>query len=325
MVILKMISRYRTAYMGIATLLVIYYHMPYSPGFLSQVGQVIKNRCFFGVDIFMFLSGFGLYYSYLHDSNKLNYYTKRIRRIFPSFFVVTILFSLYQKDSICVIFSKLSTLGYWIGYPYVSWYISAILMFYLLFPFYIEQFNKNPIVVSIVTIFLGILTTIPVYLVFNDLRIGFFSRISIFSLGILCGYLSKTKTIRLTGHELWLVNIALIIFGAVSGFALKHFIPKYIDAWNPLPFIFITPSILIVLAVIFDCHYLRAINIYVIKYLEFIGLLSLEIYVIHEPLMSLFKIHPTTYGFFILEFFVVLVVSVVSALYLKKFINLIFR
>jgi len=311
--------------MGIATILIVYYHMPYSQDLLSPIGEIFKNRCFSGVDIFLFLSGFGLYFSYCKDNNKMHFYIKRIKRIYPSFFIVTILICIYQNDAIFDIISKLSTLGYWFGYPFVSWYISAIFMFYLLFPFYMEIFNKNPQVVSILTILFGVIITIPIYFIFSDLRIGFFSRIPIFTLGIFSGYISKTKNVILSKCRLWFISISLIIIGAISGIVLKYYLPQYIDAWNPLPFIFITPSILIILTIIFESYYLETINTYIIKFFTFIGLLSLEIYIIHEPLMSLLKFPPTSFNLFIVEFVIIILVSYIAAFFLQRFINKIIK
>ena len=57
------ISRYRTQLMGLATLMIIACHAPASGVLMPPVFAKVLSYGNFGVDIFLFLSGLGLFYS----------------------------------------------------------------------------------------------------------------------------------------------------------------------------------------------------------------------------------------------------------------------
>lgn len=81
--------------MGVAILMVIFYHligateskvfMPFYLGFM-------------GVDIFLFLSGYGLCHAY-SKYNILTFYKKRFYRIFPLYFLMAVFVSLIKITS----------------------------------------------------------------------------------------------------------------------------------------------------------------------------------------------------------------------------------
>lgn len=105
------ISICRSALMGIAILWVVFYHF----GFHIPGIKHLMRYGYAGVDIFMFLSGFGLYYSLNRNGNLWSYYKKRLIRIFPSYFVIGIAFSLfcYPNEGIGDYFWRCSTIGFW--------------------------------------------------------------------------------------------------------------------------------------------------------------------------------------------------------------------
>lgn len=100
-----------------------------------------------GVDIFLFLSAFGLCYSYENNGIRTFYY-RRFARIIPLFVVYAFLISCFHLylgnefslwDWLC----NLSGLSYYgLGGVRISWYISALLLFYLFFPFLHICMNK---------------------------------------------------------------------------------------------------------------------------------------------------------------------------------------
>lgn len=126
----KQFFTYRTEVMGIAMLMVLLYHFKTSwfyPGFL-------------GVDIFLFLSGFGLCRSY--EQNSLStFYKRRMTRILPLYIFMGIGVSLiyyvsYSKPlSLWDVFCNISSLNYWgLGGEVPEWYLSFLLILYLTFP-----------------------------------------------------------------------------------------------------------------------------------------------------------------------------------------------
>ena len=70
---LKSISAYRTPIMGFSILWVMLYHIGLEYDYPNFVISKMMSLGYGGVDFFIFLSGFGLYYSYLKDNRIKNF------------------------------------------------------------------------------------------------------------------------------------------------------------------------------------------------------------------------------------------------------------
>ena len=87
------ISRHRSAIMGIAMICIILFHVgvPRQDAFygVCRMGNI-------GVDIFLFLSGIGLWYSWTREPSGtqpflrrwLSFYWRRLRRVYPAWLLV---------------------------------------------------------------------------------------------------------------------------------------------------------------------------------------------------------------------------------------------
>ena len=129
---LQDISTYRNALMGVAMLWVVFYHF----GFHTPIISHVTRFGYTGVDIFMFLSGFGLFYSLQKKQGLSNYFKKRVVRIFPSYFLIGIALSLfcYPNENFWDYLWRCSTLGFWTNGIYYEWFIPSIIALYCLFP-----------------------------------------------------------------------------------------------------------------------------------------------------------------------------------------------
>ena len=136
---LQLVNTYRYSLMGIAAVWIMLFHLIDFP---------IINWGYGGVDIFLFLSGWGLYYSWRKRPDIRSFYFKRFWRIFPAYALVVTGAYLFKwiilRDNIDLLdyLCALTTVKYWYGYL-VHWYIALIVLLYLLFPFYIKIFRKN--------------------------------------------------------------------------------------------------------------------------------------------------------------------------------------
>ena len=100
---LKDISKYRSELMGFSIIWIMMLHFQFEIvkplGFIAQYG-------FAGVEIFMFVSGLGIYYSLDKNRQIIPYYLKRIRRIFPAYYIVGIFASLFlYNDNLFIFYS----------------------------------------------------------------------------------------------------------------------------------------------------------------------------------------------------------------------------
>lgn len=135
------ISTYRTQLMGIATIMIIVCHAEASrvlmPGYLASICSLGN----YGVDIFLFLSGLGIYYSLskleMNRGSYIIWYKKRFLRILIPYLIVyvpyCIVFQLLGKYSVVDSVLCLSTLEYWLFHR-GAWFVSLILVLYLITP-----------------------------------------------------------------------------------------------------------------------------------------------------------------------------------------------
>lgn len=150
MMIFNNISKYRSSLMGIAMLSVFLFHS--MGNWMPSPIRNIAAHGTIGVDVFLFLSAMGLTYSITKNPCVIAFYKRRIWRIMPTYwlimtcvylFVITLMFLHIMPDNYYPIprncwqwVQAYTTLGYWVKDGiYYLWYIPAILLLYLLFPF----------------------------------------------------------------------------------------------------------------------------------------------------------------------------------------------
>ena len=282
------LSKYRSQIMGFAILWIMVFHFYkiVNPDFLTFPVSIGYG----GVDIFLLVSGLGLYYSWQKQQDVKQFLFRRFIRVLPAFWIVVlghdIVFHQLSLATIC----RLSTLGLWLPIPGTYWYISAILAFYVLFPLYMQYYEKYQERCLLVVICIGI-ALMSVYTIFNhsdDHRhdICFFlSRIPVFFIGVSFGKLSYEKKRIHAKHTFWagLFSIlALIALYVTQQFFTYTFLQN--TALSNYPFIVLAPSLCLLLSYFclrLDCGVID-------KFLGLLGTISLELYLIHLELIKVF-------------------------------------
>ena len=89
------ISKHRTILMGITILSIIFFHytedcVNYNYNLAPSIVYYKKYIGSSGVDIFLFLSGFGLYYSFKKNQDLRTFFKKRFTRILIPYFIISI-------------------------------------------------------------------------------------------------------------------------------------------------------------------------------------------------------------------------------------------
>lgn len=93
--IVSRISEHRAILMAIAILTIVIYHFKcWVNGFPWYVGMVLQFG-YIGVDLFFYLSGLGLGYSYERNNLK-KFYENRVKRIIPSYLLYGIILILFM-------------------------------------------------------------------------------------------------------------------------------------------------------------------------------------------------------------------------------------
>ena len=297
------ISLYRNSLMGIAILWIVLLHTEITfgrMGLLSDLLLFVKQTGHIGVDIFFFVSGFGLMAGwYKKRPTILHFYKRRFLRIMPIYWLFLIinliLLALSGKHwnygSIIVDFTGF---GFFIGTG-GNWFISAILLCYLIFPFFANHFqtkkNKIRFLILNVGLFLvfAIILTIAAFLYcdkFSYLLISIL-RLPAFFIGILIGYVFIKKDDSFN----YLFSIHIHIFFTLIcfiTFAFVFYLSSIEDRWLYglywYPFVLGSFSLTFLLSILLDILHKRFNHSLII--LDEIGRSSLELYFTHFLVFS---------------------------------------
>ena len=87
--------RYRDAWLGLAMLLIIMYHSSFR--FSFYVLKILKAIGYFGVDICVFATGIGCYYSLEKDPDSLRFLQRRVKRLYPTYLCFVIPWMIWRN------------------------------------------------------------------------------------------------------------------------------------------------------------------------------------------------------------------------------------
>ena len=127
----------RSYWMGIAILLVVLFHIYLFNdwnGYDKDVIDFFFHYGYVGVDIFLYLSAYGLCCSFENNS-LLKFYKNRVHRLFPMYFIyLFILLSFFIKDNpLKIAVAQTTGMATFMG-MWVEWYVPALIVLYILFP-----------------------------------------------------------------------------------------------------------------------------------------------------------------------------------------------
>ena len=264
---IKDFSTYRSELMGWAIIWIMMLHFTFNQimplGFIAQYG-------FAGVDIFMFVSGFGLYYSLDKDHHIIRFYKKRLLRIFPTYFILGFFASilLFSDDLLSYLF-RYTTLGFWTGGIYWEWYIPSLVMLYFVAPILKKLFDKQMyyVIGGVVVCTLGL----AYYYIYTEQihdrsHLFFLYRIPAFIFGMVCAHWIKIGISNMYYYFFLAVGIPFFAYL----FPLHHQLYNY----KYLSLAFLLPCFLLVF--LFISKTIKIVN----PIMSQIGKASLEIYLI---------------------------------------------
>lgn len=257
------ISENRTYLMGLAMLAVVFFHhgwviIPGFTAFFSRFGL-------WGVDIFLFVSGFGCVYA-LKKYTVSEFWKRRAQRLLPTCLIVGILIILLD-----LYFNTERTHAPFIIrlFSLHRWYIQAIIICYVICPLLIMvisvyKFKSLIVLVAIMTILQIFLPETTIYK-WNWIC----QRIPVFLIGMYIAMFNirPSKSFYLLSFTFL---VAAIVTRCVQGYG--YFWPVLLS--------FACPFVLVLL-----CQTRKmAEKFHISRYIELMGLYSLEIYLIHEYL-----------------------------------------
>lgn len=272
------ISLNRGALMGGAILWVFLFHVG---GIGVPYIDTLCSKGYLGVDIFFFLSGWGLCHSLSKDSNITQFYRRRILKIIPSWWiiismmaVVQVIMHLPHPESFVDFILYFSGIGYFVQglFPdssifvtFYEWYIPTLLLFYLFAPI----FAKLSIRYNFFILIIGVVAILCVnYFCFSEIYSLSYCRFPIYILGFVA--------YKLGAHNELILNIRVEMFLFILGIVLG--LLCYLDIIHGnIEFLIVLLTLPLVLSMIPALNKKNLFNII----LSFLGTISLELYLLH--------------------------------------------
>lgn len=290
------LSRYRTEIMGFAILWVVWFHsevyltvFPIST--INVFFDFAKRIGYCGVDIFLLVSGMGIYQS-LQKNNISTYIKNRAKKILPvwwSYLALIVILGLVLFGEIPL--SKLEALGFasftgfWCGLSNQgNWYVYAIVLFYLISPVLASLIKESKNKKTMCLILIAVLCAIS-FAYFGKFELIVFSRLPIYIIGMY--FSAKLKEVEMNKKR-WICCLGIFVASIVILFFIVFKLTDFLWAYGLwwYPFIIIAPVMSLCLAWCFD-------KLQKIKFISFffktLGKASLEILLISDYLFANYK------------------------------------
>lgn len=231
MAVESLLSKYRSEIMGAAALGVILCHAVTSDVQLPHI--IVRLLVFFnlGVDVFLFVSGFGMYFSLSRAFEKkgvILWYKKRFVRILVPYALIMgpywIGYCLFHSSGPDVFFYHFSTLSYWTEHIGV-WYVAMLIPLYLTLPLFFALWRKSPYLMTVIYVLIA--------MIFGAFDFGSYDhyasvitnvqfcvmRIPAFWIGTLIGYTSEKYPHFYSRERYLLISVlSFLAYIVLSGF-----------------------------------------------------------------------------------------------------------
>lgn len=260
----KLLRQYRSEIKGVAILWVVFFHAQLGlDGWLYQIQRIGYG----GVDIFFFMSGFGLYHSLAKDCDLGRYLKRRAERILPSYLPfcllwLAVMLPMYGGGlaaSVRIAVGNLTMLGYFGNVPLmINWYVSAMAVSLLLAPLLYavlsecRHFGKTLIMLLAFSFALGLCFV-------DDITYTAVSRLPVFLLGMAAAFPTSEK---ISGKKMavFLTAGCAAALGVLF-FCLEHLADLLISFamyWHP--FVLIAPALCAGLGWVFSNVHSKALS-----------------------------------------------------------------
>ena len=287
----------RNAIYGACALWIILFHvfrrisMPYIPVLTNIIG--IGNL---GVDVFFFLSGLCLCLSaekhqYIEKGWK-GFFKRRLERVLIPYLIVGIPYYLWNcicevhggvGKRILVFLANLSSATFWLRGTQTTWYVYGIILFYCLFPF-LFRFIKRKSRIETIGLLIGMIvfSIISAYTPILKNSLVVWARLPVFTMGIWAVEEFDGKQYIFSKIGQITALALLLLLGTVT--SISELSP-ILQLPSVLRFLLYLPMTLSLMGLL-SANPMKAKP----KVLEWLGGLSLELYLVHVTLL-----HPIKY------------------------------
>lgn len=290
---LPLISKYRTELMGLGIINVLLYHwIAFSNLSKDNIFIIVLSEFnkFVFTEGFLFLSGFGLYYSFTKNSDTITFWKKRALRVYLPYLIMTLpfltYFDLFENSSIFDFLLDITCLFFWKeGNKYGMWYIAISIILYLIFPlvYKICILKDNRKTIERLLLLMLISLCIPVLIKLVDsnyykiIKIGI-DRVFIFLCGLAYGYVSHAC--RVSKNKLLIYNVAIINLFVIT-YVVSLFADPIYNFLQMVSKLVTIPTICCIFNIMGNNKFMQLLNRE--------GHYTLELYILHLFFYSLFS------------------------------------
>lgn len=312
------ISKYRRELFGCATICILAVHsiahQSNLPKLLSTVQQILGFGTI-GVDIFLLLSGLGLFYSLSKNKDTKAFYSRRLIRIFIPYLLIAI--PVYTWKYFFIAFKpmqfifQLSTFSFWFQHN-GAWYVSLIIPLYLLFPLLYRSVykNKHPFVIILIEI-IGLMAVLQLLewtriQWLSDNVCWAFMRGASFLMGCYLGRMAKEnkryRIIYAIGASVLVLLFLQVCFKVLSSLIVFRY----------LQYTLIAMLFCVIVTLFFNFNKIRKVN----QFFCFLGDISLEMYLWNIFLIDILSYYrfPQLCGYYIYYLIVIVAGILLSVL-----------
>jgi len=284
---LALISKHRNALMGIAAVIICIFHefLPVFPSgtAMFDIEEFVLRVSFYGVDVFLILSGMSVVFSLKKNGSVLQFYGRRALRILP----------VYLLSGIVMIFTE-----HWTFVDYLLnitgirffttsvnsylWFVTAIIIFYLAAPWFQKLLDKtgHPVITCIIALVIWYILSICLRPYIRGDLYYLINRIPTFVTGMMIGNLIKNGYKIKYRSVFWLVMVSLLVLGWVLSYSNNYY--GYLELFgvylNFLPTFALGLSTVYICAFILDLIKAKMLH----KVLSFWGSFCFELYIVQR-------------------------------------------
>lgn len=289
---LDLVSKYRTELMGVATILIILCHMPAHGVAMPSILKTIIAHGGTGCDIFLLLSGLGMYHSLQglksNGGGILSWYRKRFARLMIPYLLICAplfhVFAIREQWSIGQYFMRLSTLSSWTE-GWGLWFVALIIVLYLVTPLLDKMLtgNKKWYWLSALVVLTWLSGSIPV-------SEGIVSHVQFGLCRVPCyliGYVLAKEIMNEKQIKIWPVLVS-----AAGLYVLSQIVSKMSGVGVS---VFWLEGVILTVLFIYVIEWCKRLPV-VMKVLSFMGTISLESYCTNVFLLPFFLYLPWQVG-----------------------------
>lgn len=241
--------------------------------------KTIGNFGAIGVDIFLILSGYGIYKSYTKKGICKQFVVKRLKTIYVPFIIVVLFEVLWRFHSENAHYSVYRLITFFTGFDVkrildgTYWYISYIILWYLIF-IIVYKFSKYKILNLILLFYFAYLFKVSKFIdPVKDLSWQYSIHFIAFPIGVLVASYER-KIVKLLANNVYKLVIAILVVGSISAHYVFSYNSDYYWLYN-----FNVAMFFIVTAI-----FLQSLG-FMSKFLNFVGDISYEIYLVEMQIL----------------------------------------